>query len=200
MTESTRAEAYPAEATTKRRARRDMMRRTVLPWLRTAVRVGLGGIWIVAGALKVAAPSQAVQSVAAYHLLPLWMARVVGWGLPFAEVALGLVLISGLFTRWAAVLSGGLQLILMLGLVSAWARGLSIDCGCFSAGGEVAPSATTYVQSLIRDVAFLLGAAWLVWQPVTRLSLDTVTGGFDDDGLSEGGLDETFEDRDEESG
>lgn len=200
MTDSTRAEPYPAEATTKRRARGTVMRRTVLPWLRTAVRVGLGGVWIVAGALKVADPSQAVQSVAAYHLLPLWMARVVGWGLPFAEVALGLVLISGLFTRWAAVLSGGLQLILMIGLVSAWGRGLSIDCGCFSAGGEVAPSATTYVQSLIRDVAFLLAAAWLVWQPVTRLSLDTVTGGFDGDGLSEGGLDETFEDRDEESG
>lgn len=176
------------------------MARTVLLWLRTAVRVGLGGVWIVAGALKVADPSQAVQSVAAYQLLPLWMARVVGWGLPFAEVALGLVLISGLFTRWAAVLSGGLQLILMIGLVSAWGRGLSIDCGCFSGGGAVAPDATTYVQSLIRDVAFLLGAAWLVWQPVTRLSLDTVTGGFDEDVVSKGGSEGNLEDSDEESG
>jgi uncharacterized membrane protein YphA (DoxX/SURF4 family) len=177
MTDSTSAEAEP----TNRETSSGHIGRAILPWLRTAVRVGLGGIWIVAGALKVGDLAQSVEAVAAYRLLPAPLTHLVGWGLPFAEVVLGLLLMSGLFTRWSAVVSGGLQLILMLGLVSAWVRGLSIDCGCFSPGGRVAPDATTYVQSLIRDFIFLLGAAWLVWQPVTRLSLDSVSGGLDGD-------------------
>lgn len=175
--EETSAEETPVEETTS--VRRVSMGHA-LPWLRTAVRVGLGGVWVVAGALKAADLGQSVQSVVAYEVMPMSMARLIGWGLPFVEVALGLILISGIFTRWAALASGALQLVMMVGLVSAWSRGLSIDCGCFSAGGEVAPEATTYLRSLIRDFVFLLAAAWLVWQPVTRFSLDAVTGGIDE--------------------
>jgi uncharacterized membrane protein YphA (DoxX/SURF4 family) len=175
MIGSTSTEAEPATQHTSTSPRRD----AVLPWLRAAVRVGLGGIWIVAGALKVADPAQSVTAVAAYRLMPTSLAHLVGWGLPFAEVVLGLLLMAGLFTRWSAVASGGLQLIMLAGLMSAWARGLSIDCGCFSGGGEVAPGATAYLGSLIRDIIFFLAAVWLIWQPRTRLSLDAVTGGLD---------------------
>ncbi|HEY9292607.1 MAG TPA: MauE/DoxX family redox-associated membrane protein [Microlunatus sp.] len=161
--------------------RRSVNWSVVLPWARTVVRVGLGVVWVVAGALKIPDPAQSVAAVRAYELLPDGLAQVVGWALPYLEVLLGLVLISGLFTRWAAALSFLLQLAFVIGLIQAWARGLSIDCGCFSAGGQVAPGATTYLMDLIRDLIFLAGAAWLFLQPVTRLSLDAVTGGFDDD-------------------
>lgn len=150
----------------------------VLPWARTVVRVGLGVVWIIAGVVKVTDPAQSVVAVRAYQLLPEGLSYLVGWTLPYLEMLLGLVLISGLFTRWAAVLSGLLQLAFVIGLLQAWGRGLSIDCGCFSAGGQVAPGATSYLPDLIRDIVFLAAAGWLVWQPFTRLSLDAVTGGF----------------------
>lgn len=154
----------------------------VLPWVRTVVRVGLGVVWIIAGAVKVTDPAQSVVAVRAYQLLPEGFSYLVGWTLPYLEILLGLVLISGLFTRWAALLSGLLQLAFVIGLLQAWARGLSIDCGCFSAGGQVAPGATSYLPDLIRDIVFLAAAGWLVTQPFSRLSLDAVTGGFTDDG------------------
>lgn len=150
----------------------------ILPWLRTIVRVGLGVVWIVAGVLKIGDPAQAVAAVRAYELLPDALAQLLGWALPYLEILLGLVLISGLFTKWAALLSGLLQLAFIIGLLQAWARGLSIDCGCFSAGGQVAASQTQYPQELARDLVFLAGAVWLFLQPVTRLSLDAITGGY----------------------
>lgn len=165
-------------ASASRPAPRGVSWAVVLPWARTVVRVGLGVVWVIAGAVKVTDPAQSVVAVRAYQLLPEGMSYLVGWTLPYLEILLGLVLISGLFTRWAGALSGLLQLAFIVGLIQAWARGFSIDCGCFSAGGAVAPGATTYFPDLIRDIVFLAAAAWLVARPYSRLSLDAVTGGY----------------------
>ena len=62
----------------------------------------------------------------------------------------------------------------VVGIASAWSRGLAIDCGCFGGGGEVAPADTDYLVTIARDLGFALLAAYLVWRPVTALSLDPV--------------------------
>ncbi len=164
----------------ERRSRHSVPWRVLLGWVGTLVRVGLGAVWIIAGAVKVSDPAQSVAAVRAYQLLPDTLAQLVGWALPYLEILLGVVLVIGLFTRWAALLSGLLQTAFIVGLLAAWGRGLSIDCGCFSAGGQVAPGATSYLPDLARDIVFLLAAAWLVVRPFTRVSLDAVTGGYDD--------------------
>ena len=63
------------------------------------------------------------------------------------------------------------------GVSQAWARGLSIDCGCFGGGGAVEPGNTAYVQELLRDTGFLVLAAWLIVRPRTLFSLDSRLGG-----------------------
>jgi hypothetical protein len=57
--------------------------------------------------------------------------------------------------------------VFIAGVTQAWARGLSIDCGCFGGGGAVAPDQTTYGLELLRDAGFLLLAGWLVVRPRT---------------------------------
>ena len=47
-----------------------MSPRAWLPWVSTAARLMLGGVMLVAGALKVADPAMAAQAVRAYELLP----------------------------------------------------------------------------------------------------------------------------------
>ena len=106
------------------------------PWISTVARLVLGGVLLVAGGLKVIDPQSSVQAVKAYQLLPEALARIVGWGLPFAEIAVGLLLIVGLFTRLAAIVAGVLMLAFIAAVGSAAARGLSIDCGCFGGGGR----------------------------------------------------------------
>jgi uncharacterized membrane protein YphA (DoxX/SURF4 family) len=141
-------------------------------WVSTGARVVLGGVFLVAGVLKAIDPQSSVAAVRAYQLLPNSLATIVGWGLPFAEIALGLLLLAGIATRAVAVAAAVLLLIFMTAVVSAAARGLSIDCGCFGGGGEVAPGETAYGIELVRDTGLLLLALWLVWQPRSRLALD----------------------------
>jgi uncharacterized membrane protein YphA (DoxX/SURF4 family) len=145
-------------------------------WVSTAARLVLGGVFLVAGVLKAIDPQSSVAAVRAYQLLPSSFATLVGWGLPFVEIAIGLLLLAGIATRAVAGAAAILLLIFMAAVVSAAVRGLSIDCGCFGGGGEVAPGQTAYGRELVRDTGLLLLALWLVWKPRSRFALDRFAG------------------------
>jgi uncharacterized membrane protein YphA (DoxX/SURF4 family) len=146
---------------------------TFLPWVGLAARLLVGGVWVVAGALKVSDLNQSVYAVQAYQLLPSSLAEIVGVLLPLIEVGIGLLLILGLATVPAAVISGLLMVAFIIGIAAAWARGLQIDCGCFGGGGEVAEGVDPgYLQEILRDVGLLLCSALLVWRPGTKFSAD----------------------------
>jgi uncharacterized membrane protein YphA (DoxX/SURF4 family) len=87
--------------------------------------------------------------------------------LPWLEIGLGVALLAGVATRLVAAFSAALLLVFVAGVTQAWARGLSIDCGCFGGGGAVTPGETAYGRELLRDVGFLLLAGWLVVRPRT---------------------------------
>jgi uncharacterized membrane protein YphA (DoxX/SURF4 family) len=135
-------------------------------------RLVLGGVMLVAGGLKVTKPEVSARAVQAYQLLPFDLATYVGYGLPILEIVIGLLLVAGLFTRAGAAVAGVLLVAFIVGIASAWARGLSIDCGCFGEGGTIDPSATRYLEEIIRDVGLVLCATWLVIRPRTAYSLD----------------------------
>jgi uncharacterized membrane protein YphA (DoxX/SURF4 family) len=136
------------------------------------VRLGLAAVWLVSGAVKASDLNQTYIAVQAYDLLPGGVASVVAGALPFLELALGVLLLVGLGTRVSSFVSA-VVLVLFVGAVAqSWARGLTIDCGCFGGGGQVAPGETQYPQEIARDVGFLLLAGWLMVRPRSVASLD----------------------------
>jgi uncharacterized membrane protein YphA (DoxX/SURF4 family) len=141
-------------------------------WLATALRLLLAGVLATAGALKLPEPASSVRAVRAYQLLPESIVPTVGYVLPLLEIAVALLLLLGLATRLAATVAGLLMVAFIIGIASAAARGLSIDCGCFGGGGQVAAGATRYTQEILRDVGLLLAAGFLVLWPASRYSLD----------------------------
>ena len=145
--------------------------RTIVPWLATAARLLLGGVFVVAGALKLPDPAAAVRAVRAYRLLPESLVAPVAFGLPVVEIAVGLALLAGVFVRTAALASAVLLVLFLVGVGSAWARGLQIDCGCFGGGGGVAAADTAYPTEVLRDAALLLAALTLARRPRSRLAL-----------------------------
>ena len=142
-----------------------------IPWISLVARLVLGGVMLVAGALKVTDPETAAQAVRAYELLPSALVEPVGWGLPFLEIAIGLLLIIGFGVRASAAAAGVFMMVFIAAVASAWARGLQIDCGCFGDGGQVAAGQTAYVTEVARDIALLLLAAWLWLNPVSKFAL-----------------------------
>ena len=85
---------------------------------------------------------------------------------------IGLLLVLGLGTRIAAAISAVLLTLFIVGISSAWARGLQIDCGCFGGGGYAADATSKYPWEIARDVGLLLGSVLLVVFPRTKVSLD----------------------------
>jgi uncharacterized membrane protein YphA (DoxX/SURF4 family) len=141
------------------------------PWVSLVARLVLGGVMLVAGALKVTDPATASQAVRAYELLPESLVAPVGWGLPFLEIAIGLLLIIGFGVRASAVAAGVFMIVFIAAVSSAWARDLSIDCGCFGGGGQVAVGQTKYLQEILRDVGLLILAGWLWFSPVSKFAV-----------------------------
>jgi uncharacterized membrane protein YphA (DoxX/SURF4 family) len=144
----------------------------VRDWVGLLARVVTGGVWIVAGALKLPDPAASVRAVRAYDLLPEAVVPTVGHLLPVVEVVVGVLLVLGLLTRPAAVVSSLLFVAFIIGIASAWVRGMSIDCGCFGGGGFDADARDKYPWEIARDVALLAASVWLVVRPSSRLSLD----------------------------
>jgi uncharacterized membrane protein YphA (DoxX/SURF4 family) len=138
----------------------------------TLARLGLAAVFLVSGVLKAVDPDATYVAVRAYDVLPRAGVVLVAGVLPWLEIALGLLLLAGVATRAVAAVGAGLLLVFIAGVAQAWARGLSIDCGCFGGGGVVAAGSTRYPQELARDFGLLLMALWLVVRPRTALSVD----------------------------
>ncbi len=144
-------------------------------WVGLLARLVVGGVWVVAGVLKLPDPAANVRSVRAYRLLPEGVVPVVGHALPVLEILVGACLLLGLLTRAVAVVSGLMLVAFVIGIAAAWSRGLQIDCGCFGGGPDPSANATAaYPWDIARDVGLLALSVWLAVGPRTPWSADRV--------------------------
>ena len=145
------------------------------PWIGLVFRLVLGGVLLVAGLLKYQHLDKSQMAVRAYELLPIALANFLGIVLPYLEIAVGILLIIGAAVRVSAIISGILMVAFSIGIAQAWARGLSIDCGCFGGGGQVAPGTANYLPELVRDAGLALMALYLFRYPQSKFGLDRHT-------------------------
>jgi uncharacterized membrane protein YphA (DoxX/SURF4 family) len=78
-----------------------------------------GGVFIVAGALKLPDLAAAVRAVRAYQLLPESLVAPVAFGLPVLEIAVGLAMLAGVFVRTAALTPAALLVVFIAGIAAA---------------------------------------------------------------------------------
>jgi uncharacterized membrane protein YphA (DoxX/SURF4 family) len=142
------------------------------PWLTLLARLILGGVLIVAGALKVGNLQKSAMSVRAYEMLPIWLANFFGYALPWVEIGIGALLIIGVAVRYMGALGALIMLGFIIAIAQAWVRGLSIDCGCFGGGGTIDPEDTKYLSTILRDIGFLALGVFLYFYPKGRFALD----------------------------
>jgi protein-disulfide isomerase len=126
-----------------------------------------------AGLAKIGDPAGSVRAVRAYQLLPDGLETLVGRGLPTLEVALAVALLLGVAVRTSALVAVVLLSAFTIGIASAAARGLRIDCGCFGGGGPT--ENPHYTGEILRDVALLIVALGLAWLGRSRFGLSPRT-------------------------
>lgn len=142
------------------------------PWFGLLARIVLGGVLLIAGYLKAFSPDKSMMAVRAYDVLPIWIANALGIILPWLEIGAGLLLIIGVGIRYSAAFGAALMALFIIAIAQAWARGLSIDCGCFGGGGTIDPSKTKYLEEILRDTALALLGLYLLRYPLTKFALE----------------------------
>ena len=146
--------------------------RTYQPWLTLLSRLILGGVLFAAGALKIGNLQKSAMAVRAYEMLPVELANFLGYALPWIEIGIGLLLIVGASVKICGLLGAFTMLAFIIAIAQAWARGLSIDCGCFGGGGTIDPEETKYLSEIIRDIGLLALGIYLYYFPKGKFGLD----------------------------
>ncbi|HEX6230077.1 MAG TPA: MauE/DoxX family redox-associated membrane protein [Actinomycetota bacterium] len=138
---------------------------------RLAVRLVPAGLLLWAGLAKAFDRQDSILAVDAYDVLPEGLVTPVASVLPWVEIGVALLLVLGLFLRFAGATTAVLATLFVAGMVQAKARGLRIDCGCFGGGG--AGEGVTW-WDIARDVPVLLAGIYLFARPRGPLQLDNL--------------------------
>lgn len=145
-------------------------RALVVAW-RVTVRAVPAALFLWAGLGKAFDRQAAILAVDGYAVLPDALVRIVASLLPWIEIGVAVLLILGLFVRFAGLATAVLAGLFIAALVQAKARGLAIDCGCFGGGG--AGEGVTW-WDIARDIPIVLAGIYLYQRPEGPLQLDNV--------------------------
>ncbi len=125
--------------------------------LNVILRLLVGGAFVVAGALKVADPAKFALDVSNYRLVPYELINLVAILLPWIEITSGLFVLAGIWLRAAALVITSLTVVFLVLIVSALARGLNIECGCFgTVGGKHIGLVNLVIDSALLALSALL--------------------------------------------
>jgi uncharacterized membrane protein YphA (DoxX/SURF4 family) len=101
----------------------------------------LAAIFIYAGIAKLREPwPQFAVAINSFQLVPLnWLEPLAKY-VPWAELLLGLWVLSGFLLRWSALVTSAVLAFFFAVLIRSYAMGLAVDCGCFGSGeGPLGP-------------------------------------------------------------
>lgn len=127
----------------------------MIAWATILVRLLVAGLFIYAGAIKMAQPDTFLGDIESYRMMPYTFAWLVAFYLPPFEILCGVALLLSRLRNVAAVLLLLLMAVFMVAIAVAWARGLDISCGCLGSS----ETKTNYPWLIIRDL--LIAAALL---------------------------------------
>ncbi|HMM37532.1 MAG TPA: MauE/DoxX family redox-associated membrane protein [Desulfovibrio sp.] len=131
-----------------------------MPKFGALLRLAVGVLFLAASWDKLLHPQAFARIIEGYQLLPDSLIPAAAVLLPWLEVLVGALLVCNAWTPGAALLANLLLLGFWASLAANWARGLDINCGCFSTAVEGGGHMAWY---FLRDSAFLILGSTLLW-------------------------------------
>jgi uncharacterized membrane protein YphA (DoxX/SURF4 family) len=137
---------------------KEEIRKKISMILYHGARIMLGIVFIYASYDKILHPAAFAKIIYNYQILPDELINLSAILLPWLELAIGSLLIIGIWLPGSVFVGNILLIIFFCAIMYNKARGLDISCGCFSTSQVAVPESTLY---LLRDFSFVIIAVYL---------------------------------------
>ncbi|MFW5836547.1 MAG: MauE/DoxX family redox-associated membrane protein [Desulfovibrionaceae bacterium] len=118
-----------------------------------ALRIVLAGVFLYASIDKILHPADFAAIIKDYRVLPDVLINITAIILPWLELVLGVLLLTGRWLEGSLLLANALLVTFWSTLVFNYSRGLDVSCGCFSTQTSESPNMVWY---MVRDGFFVL--------------------------------------------
>lgn len=125
-------------------------------YFQMGLRVILGIIFIYASVGKLFRAEDFAKAILRYEFLPLYFVNIMAVTMPWVEFFTGILLILGIFRKASSIIASVSLIAFLIALISAFARGLDISCGCFSL--EETSTKGDIIYRIVQDFFMLAGA------------------------------------------
>ncbi len=126
-----------------------------------ALRVVVAGFFFASSITALQDPSELVESIGNYRMLPDSVIGPMAVGMPLLELLVGLALVSGVHARGASLVAAGMLVVFAIAMIQAIVRGIDLDCGCF---GHVVETRVSWL-TVLRNVALTIASLVVVMGP-----------------------------------
>lgn len=144
-------------------------------YLQIALRLIIGGLFVYASIDKISNPGEFAKAVKNYDMLPLNLVNFMAIIIPMIELVAGLMLIFGIYVKGSAASISILLVVFLIALVQALARGLDINCGCFSL--DTTSTKSDIVIRIVEDIFLLIGSLVITFFYKSKSELTKINNG-----------------------
>ena len=130
-------------------------------------RLIIGIVLIYASWDKIIHPAEFAKAIGNYHVVPFGLENLMAMVLPWLELLVGICLIAGIMVDGAAIMSVVMMVVFIFAISQALARGISIECGCFSVTEKSGDNIG--LQTILRDIVYLFMSLVVLYRSERRL-------------------------------
>lgn len=116
-------------------------------------KVLLGLLFLISSISKIQNPAKFMDSIEAYKLVPTLFIHPLALIIPWIQIVCGLFFIFDIYAQSTALILSALLVVYTAAIAQAFARGMSMDCGCFDLIEGLEDKVGW--KSIIRDLIFL---------------------------------------------
>jgi len=116
----------------------------------------VGGFFVFASLDKLMNQEAFARAIYNYKFLPDIFINIFAIIIPYIELIGGLLLIAGIFKRGSSFLISFMLVIFIIALSQAYAKGLDINCGCFSL--ETVGQKDDILLRIVEDILLLIAS------------------------------------------
>lgn len=123
----------------------------------------IAAIFSVSAAMKMISFKDTTVAVLGYEIVGISLASYVAIGLIAMETFMALWGVSGWKKQLFHQITITIFVVFIMFIISAWARGLEINCGCFGSSEVPENPVLGYIKDIIRDCVFIAISAVGLW-------------------------------------